>query len=78
MASSPRHGLDRSPRKSLGHHPNPNPIDVDPGLDGGVVRQAVGSNKFFTWAARGRWRRTRSTSSAAAELAANFFARQGY
>jgi hypothetical protein len=63
-----------------GRFPNPNPIDVDPGIDGGVVmRQGVGSGKLLFIG--GKWQVAANALyqvGAGFELAANVFARQGY
>ena len=62
------HGLDRSPREPPRPPPEPQPDRHRSrarrrGRDPAVRRQQQGST---TWAASGRWRRTRSTRSAAA------------
>jgi hypothetical protein len=63
-----------------GHHPNPNPIDVDPGIDGGqVIRQGFGSGKALYINAK--WQFTANALyqlPAGFEIAGNFFSRQGY
>ena len=63
-----------------GHFPNPNAIDIDPGLDGGnVIRQGVGSGKLLF--VGGNWQVAANGLFEAGhgfELAANLFARQGY
>jgi hypothetical protein len=64
----------------LGHFPNPNPIDIDPGLDGGAaIRFSSGNNKALY--VGGKWQVAANALYQIGfgfELAANFFARQGY
>jgi len=64
----------------LGHFPNPNPIDTDPGYDGGqVIRTGTGSGKLlyvnakWQFSANGLYQLPWDM-----EVAANVFGRQGY
>jgi hypothetical protein len=63
-----------------GHFPNPNPIDIDPGIDGGsVIRQGVGSGKALF--VGNDWQVAANALFEVGqgfELATNVFARQGY
>jgi carboxypeptidase family protein/TonB-dependent receptor-like protein len=64
----------------LGHFPNPNPIDLDPGFDGGAaLRFSSGNNKALY--VGGKWQVAANALYQIGfgfEVAANFFARQGY
>ena len=64
----------------LGHFPNPNPIDLDPGLDGGqVIRQGFGSGKALYINAK--WQLAANALYQLPwnmEIATNIFTRQGY
>lgn len=63
-----------------GRFPNPNPINVDPGIDDGVVmRQGVGSGRALFIG--GKWQVTANglyQIGRGFEVGANVFARQGY
>lgn len=63
-----------------GHHPNPNPIDIDAGIDGGqVIRQGFGSGKALYIGAK--WQFTANglyQLPAGFEIAGSIFSRQGY
>ncbi len=65
---------------SLGHFPNPNPIDIDAGYDGGqVIRTGTGSGKLLY--VNAKWQFSANALYQLPwdmEVAANVFGRQGY